>query len=425
MLRNVPLVLYIASLCMPSSWAAEEVLVFGDSLSKEYSVEFPDLDAKNWIEILDKERHEDFDNGSFRAYSDFRATGRKYNWSFPGATSDDMLDNLTGDGFFQEIAQDEIKDHLRKDVSRVVIFLGGNDLEERYDRLYNNVDPDPVINRIYNNLVEIVALVKRRNPNLQVVLVNVPHIGATPKIKDEYGTNPENVALVTAAIEGLNDQLAALAHSEGIGYADVYRFTKDLLDGQPFCISGVRFLDESSDNAGKFYLWLGGSLSADFHPNTNGQARVANAIIAAFNQRYNAGITPLGDTEILREFLSIDPDRSYEDWIACYEPGNLAGPTDDLDGDGRDNMSEFIFDTDPTLRDAPLVTSPAPYQIDYRPRLRSSSTFTLNVETSTDLKTWNTVPASELTEQPFGVMRWTASDPSAPQLFTRFVISLP
>ena len=88
-------------------------------------------------------------------------------------------------------------------------------------------------------------------------------------------------------------------------------------------------------------------------------------------------------------------------------------------------MSEFVFDTDPTLIDAPLVTSPSPYQIDYRPRLRSSDTFTLSVETSTDLRTWATVPASELTEQPLGIMRWTASDPSAPQLFTRFLISVP
>ncbi len=67
MLRSLPLAFYYILLSMPNQWAAEEVLVFGDSLSKEYGVEFPNLDAKNWIEILDNERHEDFDNGSFRA----------------------------------------------------------------------------------------------------------------------------------------------------------------------------------------------------------------------------------------------------------------------------------------------------------------------------------------------------------------------
>jgi hypothetical protein len=79
MLRSNPLAFLLVALSIANQWAAEEVLVFGDSLSKEYSVEFPDLDAMTWIEILDKGRHEDFDNGSFRAYPDFRATGRKYN----------------------------------------------------------------------------------------------------------------------------------------------------------------------------------------------------------------------------------------------------------------------------------------------------------------------------------------------------------
>lgn len=313
-----------------------------------------------------------------------------------------MLNNLTGDGFFQEIVQDEIKDHLRKEVRRVVIFLGGNDLEKRYSRLYNSDNPQPIIDRIYNNLRDIVAYVKRRNASLQIVLVNVPHIGATPKIKEEHGTNPTNVAFT---IEGLNTRLAQLARDQGIGYADVYQITKNMLDGRPFCISGVRFIDESDNDGDKFHLWLGGTLSADFHPNTNGQTRVANTILRAFNKSYNAGITPLGDTEILQNLLNIDPDRSFADWIACYEPGNLAGPTDDLDGDGRDNMSEFVFDTDPTRADSPFITSPSSYQIDYRPRLRSSRTFTLNVETSTDLLTWATAPASELTEQPLGKIR--------------------
>lgn len=419
------LALALLALCCQWAQAAEEVLVFGDSLSKEYSVEFPDVNAMNWIEILDKERHEDFDNGSFRAYPDFRATGRKYNWSFPGATTDDMLDNLTGGGFFQEIAQDEIKDHLRSEVSRVVIFLGGNDLEKRYSRLYNNNDPEPVMNLIYNNLQEIVSFVKRRNSQLQIVLVNAPHIGATPKIKDEHGTDPAKVAFVSDLIEGLNVRLAQLARDEGIGYADVYQITKDMVDGRPFCISGVRFLDESNDNAGKFYLWLGGPLGGDFHPNTNGQARVANAIIEAFNRRYDAGIVPLGDTEILQSLLSIDPDRSFEDWIACYEPGELGRPQDDLDNDGRDNLNEFVFDTDPTRPDTARVTCPSPYEIDYRLRLRSSANFTARVETSTDLKTWVPASANELSEQPFGKMRWTASDVNAPQIFARFVVTVP
>ena len=419
------LLLILLSTALPIN-AAKEVLVFGDSLSKEYGVEFAHLDAVNWIEILDKERHEDFDNGSFRVYPDFRGTGRKYNWSFPGATSDDMLDNLTGDGFFQEIAQDEIKDHLRKEVNRVVIFLGGNDLEEKYRRLYNN-DPltQQIMDRIYNNLSEIVRYVKRRNANLEIVLVNVPHIGATPKIQKEHGTDLVNVAYATAAIEGLNTRLAQFARDEGIGHADVYRITKDLLDDKPFCISGVRFLNESNNNAGKFYLWLGGTLGAEFHPNTNGQALVANAIIEAFNEHYDAGIVPLGGTEILQELLSIAPDRSFEEWAVCYDLAPLDAPFADADGDGWDNLTEFVFDTDPSKADLPFVRAETPYQLHYRPRVRASEHFTVRLETSTDLISWNPVASETLTDESFGTVRWTLQDDPGPRIFTRFVLSKP
>ena len=399
--------------------------MFGDSLSKEYSVEFPHLDAVNWIEILDKERHEDFDVGSFRVFPDFRATGHKYNWSFPGATTDDMLDNLTGDGFFQEIAQDEIKDHLRKEVDRVVIFLGGNDMDNRYRSLYANEDPTPIMNRVYENIESILNLVKRRNPDLEIVIANVPHIGATPKTKKEHGTDPVRVGHVTTAIRDLNERLAQLARSEGVGYADIFAITMDLLEEKPFCISGVRFQDDSDADADKLFLWLAGTLADEFHPNTNAQAVVANAIIKAFNAQYNAEITPLGGTEILSELLNIEPDRAFEEWISCYEPGALNGPWDDLDGDGRDNFSEFVFDTHPSLPDLAPIHCPQPYQIDYRPRRRASPHFTLRLETSTDLRNWSTSSTADVTEQPFGSYRWSANDTLPGELFVRFVVEKP
>ncbi|MEN9021299.1 MAG: hypothetical protein ABF370_12400 [Verrucomicrobiales bacterium] len=47
------------------------------------------------------------------------------------------------------------------------------------------------------------------------------------------------------------------------------------------------------------------------------------------------------------------------------------------------------------------------------------------METSIDLRTWPPAPTSELTEQPLGTMRWSANDPTTPQLFTQLVISAP
>ncbi len=404
-------------------FGTERIAVFGDSLSKEYQVEFSNFDARNWIELLDEHRHDDFNVGSFEVFPDFRVTGHEYNWSFPGATADDMLDNLTDDGFFQEIAQDEIKDQLRKEVDRVVIFLGGNDMRNGYRRLYENDEPDQYTNRVFNNIQSILNWVRARNANLEIVLANVPHIGATPLIKEDYGTDPAKVANATGAISRLNQRLATLAQEVGVGYADVFRITTDLLEEKPFCISGVRFLDESNNNAGKFYLWLGG-IGGDFHPNTNGQTAVANAIIKAFNDTYDAGIVPLGGTEILSEILGIESNRSFEDWIACYEPGALGNPWDDLDRDGYDNFTEFAFDMDPTRLDALPITSTAPYQVTFRPRLRTSEHVAWRFETSTDLANWSPAPPASLTETAFGRYRWQTTE-TAPALFTRIVVVKP
>ena len=77
------------------AFSAQQCLVIGDSLTKEYEVEFPILypgnrdawDSRNWIEILHQERNSWFDLGSWSAYYDYRIVGHKYNWAFPGATT--------------------------------------------------------------------------------------------------------------------------------------------------------------------------------------------------------------------------------------------------------------------------------------------------------------------------------------------------
>ncbi len=405
-----------------SAMATTEVLVLGDSLSKEYEVEFPNFSARNWIEILDAERHDDFDIGSFEVFPlDFRATGHRYNWSFPGATADEMLDTLTGDGFFEEEAQEEITDHLKDEVKRVVIFLGGNDVDEFYRRLYENDRPERVIDRIYDRLEAILKWVKRRNDELEIVLVNVPHIGATPRVQDRFPTDAEKTGYVTQSLEILNHRLKTLAESEDVGYADVFQITLDLLEDKPFCISGRRFRNEASDSDERLFLWLGGSLANEFHPNTAGQAAVANAIIAAFNAKYRAGILPLAGTEILGGLLELETDVSYQSWIACYADDESAMPEADPDGDGSDNLTEFVLDTNPILTSDQPRFILGKRTLRYRPRVRESSYFRLILEESTDFESWASVPGAVITREPYGYFEWSAG-PATRQRFLRFRI---
>jgi hypothetical protein len=78
-------------LVLSATLRAEQCLVIGDSLSKEYEVEFPILfrnnreawDSRNWIEILDQHRGTWFDTGKWSGFADPRILGHEHNWAFP------------------------------------------------------------------------------------------------------------------------------------------------------------------------------------------------------------------------------------------------------------------------------------------------------------------------------------------------------
>ena len=98
-----------AALCAKPSSASETVLVIGDSLSREYAVEFPNFDeARNWVELLAEERQGDFDFGSESAGA------YQYNRSLPTTSAEDWSDLLTGNSIAQKLFQDRTNDFFRR-----------------------------------------------------------------------------------------------------------------------------------------------------------------------------------------------------------------------------------------------------------------------------------------------------------------------
>ena len=96
MLRVSPILTLIAATILgvtSRAQGAQQVLVVGDSLTKEYQVEFPILFpnnppawlARNWVELLHTHRNAHFDLGSVSTFLDPRVTGHKHNWAFPGS----------------------------------------------------------------------------------------------------------------------------------------------------------------------------------------------------------------------------------------------------------------------------------------------------------------------------------------------------
>ena len=129
--RFLPWLLCTLLLSLAGAGRAEQCLVIGDSLTKEYETEFPLLfpqnpaswNSRNWIEILHQYRNGWFDLGDWGTYADPRLTGHEHNWAFPGATTTEIKSQLNTWTNLWWIG--ELKGQLKNAVQRVVIFAGG------------------------------------------------------------------------------------------------------------------------------------------------------------------------------------------------------------------------------------------------------------------------------------------------------------
>ena len=289
---------------------AEQCLVLGDSLTKEYEVTFPVLyprhpaawEARNWIEILDQRRARWFDTGSFNAYADPRLIGHRHNWAFPGATVSRIRSELakTSNRWWTE----ELRRQIRSEAERVVIFAGGNDVDSYYGFLYNGRPATPYTNATRDHLRWLVDYVRAVRPSVPIVLVSVPHVGCAPDVQGAHPFHPVKTGRVTRALDSLNQQLADFARLRRIGFASgVYEMTKQMLT-QPLKIGGRTFQTRADAEARGSFAFSGDG----FHPNTCAQAKIGQIILEAFRERYPQGNIPsLTDDEILRNVLGLSP----------------------------------------------------------------------------------------------------------------------
>lgn len=444
------LALLILAASLPSR-GAEQVVVLGDSLSKEYEFSFR-FDGfsnagsvRNWIEILDEERNEHFDMGS-RIDLSFLFVDiffrHQYNWAVPGAripqisaflrgeigfleffTSSDpttfeaviaAIADLLDDGDFNVADLDH---QIRNTAERVVLLAGGNDADEVYRELYEadpSFDASAWIDAFLAEARFIMDWVLERNPTIEFVVVALPHVGITPNVKAIHPPDLVKTVRVTAVMRELNRGLHDLAVERNIAFADIFEPMLRLLDADPVCIHGVPFVNDipptGTDPGSLNYVWLNGTASDGFHPNTNGQIVVANEIVRAFNDHYGTGIPLLTATEMLQDWLGKDPDVSFAEWLACYGLAG-AGPNDDRDFDGLPAALEFGVGADPLRHDPWHVAfahgeeSDAPYiELAYPLRLPGTSHVLVEDECSSDLLQWKSLSGEPL-PGPDGLLR--------------------
>ncbi|MFC7336571.1 SGNH/GDSL hydrolase family protein [Haloferula chungangensis] len=446
--------------------AAEQIVTLGDSLTFAYEAEFgfqytvPLLgttygdgfgpDVRNWIEILNDPayRNQHFDIGVRDTYtipgipyvsSDETFLFRhEYNWAIPGQTVSQMRRFITGTaGFIDLLAENpdfeslvtaieftdfdasqyaliDFEKQIQDTAERLTFFIGGNDVRGIYGTVYNGGTAGTFVDEFMADSIAVLDRVQELNPDIQVVIVNVPHIGITPEIKGKYPTEPVKTARVTAVLDELNARLSELAAERGFGYADIYSRTLSLLGPADLCIHGIGFENTGSSTGELDKVWLNGPLSANFHPNTNAHAIIANAVIEAFNDAYDTGIAPLTASEILGGLHSKTPteiDMPFAEWMTCFGLGGLS-ENDDSDQDGITAGVEFGLGLDPTLQDShklqfTLVEQPdnsRAIELAYPVRLPSSTQVSVRPATSTDLSGF-TPSATVPTIDPDGLSR--------------------
>lgn len=396
-----PHVLAALILQTASASAVEQIVTLGDSLTFAYEAEFGfqvDLlfvrygdgfssRVRNWAEILNDPiyRHDRFDLGTRQNISMlglydifFR---HKNNWAIPGLKVNGLRRFVNGEETFLNLldlgpdltyiieqssfndATDfllaDLKSQIQNTAERLTLFIGGNDVREIYGTVYDGGSAGTFIDDFINDSAFILDWVLTLNPNIQIVVVNVPHIGITPDIKKKRPTDPVKTERVTVVLRELNRRLAELVGARGLGYADVFTPTLSLLGPGPLCIHGITFQNSGDTDGALDYVWLNGPISANFHPNTNAQAIVANEIIAAFNTRYHTGIAPLTATEMLGGLLkktTSQIDMTFAAWMTGFGLTGLTG-SDDSDGDQVSAAVEFALGLNPTLRDSHKITS--------------------------------------------------------------------
>ena len=393
----------------PAQCAPENYLIIGDSMSKEYSIEFPILfpenppawTARNWAEILHVHRPNHFTMGQVGVWLDLRITGHEYNFAFPGSQAVEWAERVGGNSIENILLRLNLSGNLQNTADRVVIFLGGNDLTNNYGTFYDGADQTNYIADRIEDIEAILDYVLNINSGLEVVIVSFPDVGVTPRLRRD---NPDPIKRerVTTMTRAINSGLIALAVDRDVGYADIFTLTELVQQDGDFFMGGFTFnkgSDPKSLGNGSEYLFS----PDDFHPNTSTHTLFANIILDAFNRHYpdSPQVPLLSRVEVLGTILEFNPNQPFVDWAtgSGIDPANMNA---DDDHDRLPALIEMALKSDPESNNTELLPSIALLDMDsgaefrFQPGTEHCGYLKIDPEESPDLLQWTPVPESEI-----------------------------
>jgi len=147
------------------------------------------------------------------------------------------------------------------------------------------------------NVGVIVQKLLGASTTLNLVIGNVPDLRSTPGLKFAIAQTPalaEWAAAVDQGIQAFNAQLAGIAASNPrVAVADLYGLSQPAVAGQTVSV-GSLLLDTNVPGQGPDHYFVDA-----IHPGTAAQGLLGNLFVEASNSKFNSGITPLSDQEIV------------------------------------------------------------------------------------------------------------------------------
>ena len=429
-MKRIPILLLTALVAFApiAKGAAANVVTIGDSLTAEYDtipsipgfpaeatayaeVTVDGWESMSWVEVLGRVQRSTFNFGASKPLSSPwavpRLSGYEYNWGIPGIEADRYAEFVTSSAvanFLYFTLRQPLEDQLKNRASRVVVWLGGNEFRANYGRIYDGGSSTALIDGLIDDLGRIVDFVKKKSPRAQIVLANVPDLGATPSKRTAH-PDPAKRARVTAATNAANARIAQLATRKGVGLANTAALTDALMRGVPQYFGAVQLVNaKHPDNHPRYTFTREG-----LHPNTCLQIFNARAIISAFNKKYDAGLPSITDSQALA-LLGINPNQPFYDWLEAYDITDKSFIAD-TDGDGVSQLAEYTFGLKPNVRDddALPVTFGGPVpgivgtkSVSVKPNPARVRYVRVSLQYSANAVTWREVPAGNVVKKSGG-----------------------
>jgi hypothetical protein len=275
--------------------------VLADSYSDEYQFYPPHRSAaRNWAEILATTRGLNLGRFSTQSRGEPRNQGYEYNWARSDATTDDMIATGQHVGLAAQVARGE--------VGLVVVFIGGND----FINAMNAPDPRAALQevgpRAQATLECAVAVILKAHPEVKVVLITVPDIRELPEFREPLNAGHLPHAFsdaATATIRRYNASIWALAVRQPrvvvLDFALVARIS-ELVCPESIQVAGHPIV-RSDPRDDPDHLFLGDVR----HLGTVGQGLLAEQFVATINAKFNAGVAPQSEQEILEFATTVAP----------------------------------------------------------------------------------------------------------------------